>query len=281
MKIENLVVLATLLTSACSMEMAEDADDFEHVAEAQEELKGGALVKKRGVVRIDFASGGFCAGAMIAPNYMITSAHCLRDIQDEGQGEFHGSVTYFDPDRGERLVATPGWLYGYRMTRGDAVQLDLAVVQKFSKWAETDNSDYLRLSFGSEAQIKKNSLYAYGYTPGAPEGGWDEKLRYINVTNEWADGKYFIHRASDEAGVCTGDSGGVHIARTDDDDTYKNVVVGLHSNHDPPEGNCARSGVKERALRMNEANIEWIERAMGKDCARGSNNGHPYARCWD
>jgi hypothetical protein len=260
------------LAAAAAEEAA--ADD---IGETTQAIRNGIVVAgKRGVVDV-----GACSGALIAPNYLITSAHCMREYVGavDSSSRLHLDVFYHDPSGTRRKIADDSEslsVWNKETYREGDAQSDIALVRRSTVWTDTTDDDYLRLSLGSCAQIDRNDLFATGYH--SLDGDDDNVLRYMPVNISWCGEHHFLDREGSRS-VCGGDSGGPHILNMG----FYDAVVGLHSNRDPSGSGdtyCARGGVKQRAMRMNADKLGWIESKMGRECLRSSQEGHPYARCW-
>jgi hypothetical protein len=278
---------AALSLSACAYTVDDADGDDEPVGEAEQQIRNGTHTLQRGVVQIHFPAipgipaGRRCTGAMIAPEFLLTAASCLQGYVPSAtqQGELHATVFYFDPDTGKRQVTGVNHkLYGYIKStwdgEGDA-QDDIAVLHRVGAWSSTDPSDYLRLSRGSCSQIDRSTFYGAGVQNDA--GSVDGELYKMSINVSWCGPHHFFNLEGTSA-ICRGDAGGPYLVRTADAGGYE-VLAGL-ANVVDWENDCATDGGKQRAVRMNDDKVGWIESVMGKACHSFSSNGHPYERCW-
>jgi hypothetical protein len=275
-------------TIAC---LGERTWEDEHETSSRE-IRYGTETLAFGVVGIDFSDNKICTGAMIHPNYIVTSAHCLVGKFPGRQGHFKATIWYFDPETGKRRITQDGSdevLVGFYKetynTDPDVydVESDIGLIFRGGSgstptpktWRDTSSEDYLRIDLGNCGQIKRNDFFGRGYE-GFSEKGSD-RLRTTPILIEDCRKHYFLHLAG-AAQLCGGDSGGPHIVKS----SGLRAIAGLHSDAEATKnsGPCTIGGGDQRAMRMNDDKVSWLESKMDRICHEEIHDDHRTTRCW-
>ncbi len=282
-------------------------DDDESPAVAKEELRGGTVTNATGVVDYFLydgegtsAANDVCTGSMIAPNVVLTAAHCLDTLgsktSDSGTGSF--TIRYFDPVGGLRVVysGSATWSVfptyngigdGYGVEAND----DIAIIKVDGRFAGTTYRDYLRIYVDSASGVG-GTLDIFGAGIYTYNGYKDNKLRMwplgVEEVHDW-----HIKIDNNEAEtVCKGDSGGPWVRNVSFAGQNVPLIAGLASNMEIDEGilgegdTCANNDPEfdhDNAYgpRITGPRVDWIETAAGIECDEMSTNlSRTYRRCF-
>jgi Trypsin len=252
---------------------------------------GGSIVNALGVV--DFSDLGQCTGSIIAPNAVLTAAHCFQ-LDGSGlfsTGDFRGTIRYYDPDGGLRTVwdgsTAATW---FRLSEfpqdPDFFDSDLAVIVTPFPLLGTDYRDYKRLYADGDNPIS-SSLRFYGAGIFNTNGNDDNNLRTHALTVEDVQTFHVDTDNGDGIAVCHGDSGGPIIKVASAASQQVELVVGVLSLMDTTFEDDACANTSDFAFddaqftRVN-GRIPFIETAIGHACTTFTGNANlKYRRCFD
>jgi hypothetical protein len=234
---------------------------------------------------------------MIAPNVILTAAHCFDALgaKTQRRGSTNVIINYYDPNSGRRPVfsGTATWARYPTYDGSDqpsgagGANDDIAIIEIPAQFTDTSYRDYLRIysDFGSYLDT---NLTAYGAGLFSYSGNSDNSLRttWFEVENVAED--HITVDTRDLVSVCQGDSGGpltyfvsaagqtfptiagvLSKGDTDSEDEGE-----LCANNDPPHDNayyCRTIGSK----------LSWIESETGVACRLESGGSRGYRRCFD
>ncbi|WP_306536898.1 trypsin-like serine protease [Geobacter sp.] len=267
---------------------------------ASDALRGGTVIEGYpGVVE-----GGGCTGSMIAPNVVLTAAHCFDMLgaptNSRGTGNF--SIFYHDPERGRRqvFVGTATWIVSpsYRgkvdgvsaAGNADADHGVIMITRSVSgtdRFTDTDYHDYLRI-YSDKREFLDTELQACGAGSYTYSGKKDDKLRTSWLEVENVEYNHIVVDTRDKVNVCKGDSGGplIYLARASGHDIptiagvlarmdTESVIEGENCAHnDPPHDDAYYSRISWEVIR-------FIEAQTGISCRVHKSASKEYVRCFD
>jgi hypothetical protein len=247
-----------------------------------------------------------CTGSMIAPNVVLTAAHCLDHAGANGnpRGTHTFRIFYHDPQQGRNQVfsGTATWAVSpsYRSFgdnpdyAGDAnadhgVIMISRPVSGMDRFTNTDYHDYLRIYSDKKGFLDDTNLDLYGAGMHAYSGSSDDKLRthWFHVEN--VEYNHIVVDTRDKVSTCKGDSGGPFIYKGKASGQEVPMIAGVNSgmetgepwfegdycaHNDPPHDDAFASRISWKVIR-------FIRERTGISCSAHSNASKEYVRCFD
>lgn len=273
---------------------------YEH---ATEPLRGGAVITGApGVVDFFLASGygtvepgGACTGSMIAPNVVLTAAHCLDSLgattRSGGSNGF--TIRYYDPKAGLRVVfsGTASWYVyptydGVGPTGPGGSNDDIAIIKTPRTFTDTSYRDYLRIYSDVGSSLMTN-LTAYGAGIYSYSGSSDNRVRTTWFEVESVEAHHIVVDTRDLVSVCKGDSGGPLVYSVSLVGKSLPTIAGVASKAEADSGNegkfCANNDPPHDDAyycRSNWTHMQWATTAAGMACNLHTAGSRDYRRCF-
>jgi secreted trypsin-like serine protease len=196
----------------------------------------------------------FCSGALVAPNVVLTAAHCIAEEHDGSYDVFFGAQVA----AGGTVIPVEAVLvhsaYDAATHRFDVALLRLAF--------DSTNAPYRIASDVAALLEVGDSVRAVGFGVDDAQDGFPERKRSgVMAIAEAEDDSFSTSPAP--AMTCTGDSGGPVLATEHDG---QERLVGLTVFGDP---GCKERAINQRVDRLNEFIAPFIEqtRAPSAGCS--------------
>ena len=264
-----------------------------------QEIRGGAVVEGfAGVVVFVSPIGQICTGSIIAPDVILTAAHCLRQLfplpVNSGQARFiigHSidadNNAVIEPlyDGQATWIAHPDFDFSAPAAGASTANADIGVIKTPLPLPSVGHEDYLRLYADVDSRLV--SLDAYGGGLFTYSGKFDGQIRTARFDVESVKKNHIVIDNRKWVTVCQGDSGGPLIYFLQRQTRIGGLVTGVLSasekdadeglacaNNDPPNDDSFYS-------RTNWAKLATVMNAAGVDCPLDSAAGVSYRRCFD
>jgi hypothetical protein len=269
------------------------------LGQGDQPLRGGDVITgATGVV--DFSSSaGSCTGSMIAPNVVLSAAHCFDNAgaKTVHDGNLKVTINYYDPALGRRQVYSgladwhvyPTYDGAETPSGAGGANDDMSVIVIPGTFEGTNYHDYLRIYDDIDGPLDAN-LTAYGAGVFTYSGKSDDNLRTSWFEVESVDINHLVVDTRDLVSHCVGDSGGPLVKFAKHAGVSFPLVAGVLSkgntdpgtegdlctNNDPPNDNSYY-------CRANATRINWIETKIGHSCVRPNPRSADlvYRRCFD
>jgi hypothetical protein len=284
-------ILAVALGSgACSTPGQGGAFDEARTSEQRQPLAGGSVTNAYGLVELPGVPG--CTGSMIAPNTLLTAAHCFDDWNVPTQSTISINLSYFDPEQGKRGVFSgqatlnkhpsyAGWESGY----------DLALIIIPDRFTDTDYHDYKRLlsPLAGTNLPESQRFYGRGYYTADTSVPNDGLLRThsLTVETDYTSNWYITTDNGDGIRTCKGDSGGpLNVVAVTPSGLQYELVSGILNGSDKSFSSICASqnpwlGDNSHFTRPSGF-VSWIESTIGRSCTVFQPVANwPYLRCYD
>jgi len=166
-------------------------------------IVGGTLAAgDPAVVQVRFPAA-WCSGTLIAPNVVVTAAHCFDDVTEPAGGTVHvgaGVAAGFD-----QVVETDA-VYVHRRWTGLVREADLAFVRLAEEVNEVSPLPWRSEPLGTDMLGERIRIVGFGMSDGHTGEGAGEK-RSANVTLD-AMSPELVGFGDARQNICYGDSGG-------------------------------------------------------------------------
>lgn len=276
------------------------------IGTVQQPIRGGEVITgypgivEFTVARPDLGAGRTtgCTGTMIAPDTVLTAAHCFdRNDGMGGQanaiGTRQANIFYHDPDGGRRSVfsGTATWFVppqynGLNQAGPGDANADIGVLQIPGRFTATDYRVYLRIYVGTNDALDTR-LRAYGAGLFSYSGNTDTRLRTHWFEVESVARNHIVVDNRAKVSTCRGDSGGplVFVATSPEGPVPTAVAVlsQMETDTDNEGPNCTNNDPPfddSFYSRTNWRKLSPVLRAAGMECSLHRGASQRYRRCF-
>ena len=248
--------LVSSLTVACGARSSPD-DPFAVAGESEDAIVGGRASAERAVVALDLGGEGYCTGALVAPNVVLTARHCVSRTTEEVSCPARGRQILGDRPPQSIVVITGTDLPGEPVARGAGVVVPsgtaLCEHDVAALVLDRDVPGVTPLAVATSAPHVGERVRFVGYGRRGDRAGFGERRARSVAVEAVSATELLVGEAT-----CNGDSGGPALSS-------KHEIVGVVSRGGPSCEGDDVTNVVTRADAFNTVVTRAIELASAAE----------------
>lgn len=256
-----LVVFASVAL-ACGARAGDDGPPDDD-GESSDAIVGGRASAERAVVALDLGGEGYCSGALVAPNVVLTARHCVSRTTEEVSCPARGRQILGDRPPHSIVVLTGASLPGTPVARGASIVVPsgtaLCEHDAAALILDRDVPGVTPLAVATSAPTVGEKIRFVGYGRRGDQAGYGERRARTVSIEAVSASELLVGEAT-----CNGDSGGPALSSS-------HAIVGIVSRGGP---SCEGDDVTNVATRADAFN-NLVTRAVA--LANGGNSPGPRA----